>query len=158
MLHLDQQVQPLLKWIQGRTKSPANTINALTRVELADTILQDCQDLLRTPLLSPKSPWKLQRQGIPPCTCTNRYIRYPSGFWGGSKPPPILSNKSQVSTSQKPPSRTSDSSLRPFIFSHKRLAPAVGKGFHTVTGPTGTAVPLVAPGADQSPHQQNQRT
>ena len=40
----------------------------------------------------------------------------------------------------------------------KRLAPAVGKGFHAETGPTGTDVPQEALGDDQIPRQQDQRT
>ena len=43
-LYLDQQVQPLLKWLRGRTRSPANTINALTSVELAGTTLHEFLD------------------------------------------------------------------------------------------------------------------
>ena len=45
-----------------------------------------------------------------------------------------------------------------FPVSHERLAPAVGKGFHTAPGPTDKSVTQVAPGADQSPCQQDQRT
>ena len=39
---------------------------------------------------------------------------------------------------------------------HYCLKPTVGQGFHTAPGPTGTAVPQVAPGADQMPSQQDQ--
>ena len=39
MIHLYQQVQPFLKWIQGRTKSPTNRVNALTSVDLKDATL-----------------------------------------------------------------------------------------------------------------------
>ena len=46
----------------------------------------------------------------------------------------------------------------PFTASHKRLAPAVGKGFHTTPGPTDTAVSQVALGADQSLCQWNRHT
>ena len=35
-LHLDQQVQPFLKWLQGHTKDPGNRINALTSNDLTD--------------------------------------------------------------------------------------------------------------------------
>ena len=31
------------------------------------------------------------------------------------------------------------------------MAPEFGKGFHAATGPTGTAVPKVAPGENQAP-------
>ena len=38
-LNLNQQIQPLLKWLWGRIKSPANSINTLTSVNLTDTNL-----------------------------------------------------------------------------------------------------------------------
>ena len=59
-LHLNQQIQPFLKWLWGRKKSPANRINTLTSVNLSDTNLQTCQELLSAPFLSTMSTWHLQ--------------------------------------------------------------------------------------------------
>ena len=53
-LHLYQEVHPFLKWILGRTKAPYHRINPLTSVNLADTTLQACQEVLKDSLLPPK--------------------------------------------------------------------------------------------------------
>ena len=59
MLHLDQQVQLFLKRVLWRTKSPANRINVLTRVDIADSNLQVCQELLKDLLLYFTIAWYL---------------------------------------------------------------------------------------------------
>ena len=58
--YLDQYVQLFLKWLRGRIKSPANIINALTKVYLMDATLQACQELFNAPVLSLMSNWHLQ--------------------------------------------------------------------------------------------------
>ena len=60
ILHLNQQVQPLLKWIHWRTKDPANRIKALIRVNIADITLQVFQYILNYPFLPPTSAWNLK--------------------------------------------------------------------------------------------------
>ena len=59
-MHLDQQVNPFIKWLRGWIKPHGNIINTLTRVELMDATLQDCQELLKDPFLSLMSNWHLQ--------------------------------------------------------------------------------------------------
>ena len=54
-LHLDQQVQLLLKWITRPIKAPSHRINPLTSVYLADTTLQACQQLLKTLSCPPRN-------------------------------------------------------------------------------------------------------
>ena len=59
-LHLDQQVQPVLKWLQGQTQDPTNRINTLTRADLVDATTQAYQELPKAPFLYPTSDWHLQ--------------------------------------------------------------------------------------------------
>ena len=60
-LHLEKQVQMFLDCLRGQTKDPANMINALTRIDIADATLKTLQELLKSlnpPLSKPQDQYQ----------------------------------------------------------------------------------------------------
>ena len=134
MFHLDQQVQPFLKWIQGNTKSPANRINKISRVDLVDATLKPFQEILNTPFLYYRSAWHLQLARASMLHLDQQVQLSIKWIWGRKKSP---ANRINLPTSVKL------TDVRP---------PGLA------SGPTGTVDSKVDLGEDQSPCQKDQRT
>ena len=117
MLHLDQQVKPLLKWLQGMTKAPANRINLLTRVDLVDATLQACQDFPKVPFLFPTSAWHLQSARASKMHLEQQVQLFPKWLWGRTKAPANSINElTRVDLADTPLMAGQDLLKSPFLF------------------------------------------
>ena len=85
IMELDQQLQPLLKWLRGRTKASTNSINLPCIVKLADTTLQDCLQLLKNTLLPPSNAWHLQSERASMRKLGQQVQTFLKRLWGMTK-------------------------------------------------------------------------
>ena len=154
MLHLDEQIQPFLKWIWGLTKAPTKRFNGLTIINLEETTLQNCQELLKAPFLSPKRAWHLYLERVTTLHLDQQVHPFLKWIWRRTKAPTNRIIKLKRYDFMTPNLKTfQEFHKKPCNVPHECLAPAVGKVFHAAPGSKYRSILQGSPGADQIPRQ-----
>ena len=87
MLHLNEQIQPFIQYLQWRTKAPTNRIKALIRVYIVVITLQAFQEILNAPFLYPMSAWHLKLRRAFMLHLYQQVQPFLKWLWGRTKAP-----------------------------------------------------------------------